>query len=92
MDLKIDPIILKRSNYAEWEPYMETILKCKGLWKYMKIVIPDPTYDHANFYFNGKKDEVVGVMKTYISREIQFYFNGINFPHQFWKKIKLLFD
>jgi hypothetical protein len=47
--------------------YMETLLKSKGLWKYTKVMIPDPTDDHAKFIVDGKKDEVVGVITTYIS-------------------------
>jgi hypothetical protein len=45
MDLKIDPIVLNRSNYVVWAPDMETLLKRKGLWQYMKVAIPDPIDD-----------------------------------------------
>jgi hypothetical protein len=58
----------------------------------MKIVIPDPTDDHEKFIVDGKKDEVVGVIMTYISWEIWFHLSGIDFPHQVWKKLKSLFD
>jgi hypothetical protein len=54
----------------------------------MKIVIPDPTNDQEKFIVDGKKDEVVGVIMTYISWEIQFHLSGIEFPHQVWKKLK----
>jgi hypothetical protein len=47
MASNIDLVILNGSNYAVWEPDMETLLKRKGLWQYMNIVIPDPTYDQA---------------------------------------------
>jgi hypothetical protein len=67
MHPKIDLVVLNESNYAVWAPYMETQLKRKGLWQYMKIVILDPTNDQAKFNVNGKKDEVVGVIMTYIS-------------------------
>jgi hypothetical protein len=49
-----------------WKPY----LKRKGLWQYTKVVIPDPTDDQEKFVVDGKKDEVVGVITTYISWEI----------------------
>jgi hypothetical protein len=55
-------------------------------------VIPDPTNNQENFFVDGKKDEVVGVITTYILREIQFHLSGINFPHQVWKNLKSLFD
>jgi hypothetical protein len=42
MASKIDAIALNGSNYTIWAPYMETLLKCKGLWKYTKVVIPYP--------------------------------------------------
>jgi hypothetical protein len=72
MALKIDPVVLNGSNYVVWAPDMETLLKRKGLWKYMKVVIPDPTDDQEKFIVDGKKDEVVGVIMTYISWEIDF--------------------
>jgi hypothetical protein len=62
--------VLNGSNYVVWAPDMETLLKSKGLWKYMKTVIPDPTDDQEKFVVDGKKDEVVGVIMTYISWEI----------------------
>jgi hypothetical protein len=82
MASKIDPVVLNGSNYAIWAPDMETLLKSKGLWKYTKTVIPDPMDDQMKFVVDGKKDEVVGVITTYISWEIQFHTSGINFPHQ----------
>ena len=46
---------------------MEMLLKIKGLWKYMKVMILDPSDDQEKFVINGNKDEVVGVITTYIS-------------------------
>jgi hypothetical protein len=92
MDLKIDPVVLNGSNYAVWEPYMETLLKRKGLCQYVKVGILDPTDDHAKFIVDGKNDEALGVITTYILREIHFHLSGINYPHQVLKKLKSLFD
>jgi hypothetical protein len=92
MDSKINPVILKGSNYAVWALDMETLLKSKGLWKYTKTMIPYLTNDQAKFIVVGKKDEVVGVIMTYISWEIHFHINGIKYPNQFWKKLNLMFD
>jgi hypothetical protein len=82
MDSKIDLFVLKRSNYAVWEPDMENLLKSKGLWNYMKIVIPYPIGNQVKFIDHGKKDEDVGVIVTYISWEIFFHLSGIDYPHQ----------
>jgi hypothetical protein len=49
---------------------METLLKIKGLWQYTKVTIPDPIDDLKKIDIAGKKDEVVGVITTYISQEI----------------------
>jgi hypothetical protein len=46
---------------------METLLKSKGIWKYKNTMIPYLTDDHMKFIVDGKKDEVVGVIMTYIS-------------------------
>jgi hypothetical protein len=92
MDLNIDPVILNGSNYAIWAPDMETLLKSKEPWQYIKTVIPDPTDDQENLVVYGKKVEVVGIITTYISWDILFHINGINFLHQVWKKLKSLFD
>jgi hypothetical protein len=45
MASKIDIVILNGSNYVVWEPNMETLLKSKGLWQYMKTTTPYPTND-----------------------------------------------
>jgi hypothetical protein len=71
---------------------MEILLKSKGLWKYAKIALLDPTNDQEKFSIDGKKDEAVGVNTTYISQEIHFHLSVINWPHQFWKKLNSLFD
>jgi hypothetical protein len=71
---------------------METLFKSKGLWQYSKTVIPVLTNNQMKFDVDIKKDEVVGVIMTYISWEIQFHTGGINFPHQVWKNLKSLFD
>jgi hypothetical protein len=82
MASKIDLVVLNGSNYTIWAPDMETLLKSKGLWQYMKIVIQDPIDDHEKSVVDNKKDEVVGVIMTYISWEIRFHLSGIEFPHQ----------
>jgi hypothetical protein len=41
-----------------------------------KVVIPDPKDDQVKFVIDGKKDEVVGVITTYISQEIHFHTSG----------------
>lgn len=71
---------------------METLLKSKGLWQYTKIAIPDPTNDQAKFVIDGKKDEAIRVITTYISWEIRFHTNEIDCAHAIWKKLKSLFD
>lgn len=48
--------------------------------------------DHENFFINGKNDEVVSVMTTYISREIHFHISGLDCPNEVWKKLKKLLD
>ena len=46
----------------------------------------------TKFSIDRKKDEDVGVIMPYISREIPFHTSGINCPHEFWKKLKSMFD
>jgi len=90
-DLKIDIVVLSGSNYVVWAPDMETLLKSKGPWKYTKTAILVPTDDYMKLTVNGKKDEVVGVIMTYISWEIRFNTTRIDCPHQVWKNLKSLF-
>ena len=71
---------------------METLLKRKGLWKYTKVVIPYPTYASTKIFIDGKKDEAIGIITTYISWDIHFHISGIEFPHWFWNKLKSLLD
>jgi len=92
MASKIDHVIMNGSSYEVWEPDMETILKSKGLWPYTKTVIPYPTNDQETLVINGKKDKAVGIIMTYISWKIHFHISGIDYLHQVWKNMKMLFD
>ena len=92
MASNIDPIVLDGHDYVGWEPYMETLLKSKGLWKYMKMTIPETTDAAAKFVINGKKYEAGGVITTYISREIHFHTSRIDCSLSVKKKMKTLFD
>ena len=58
----------------------------------MKVSIPDLSDDQVKFIIDRKKNEVVGVITTYISYEIQFHMSGVDFPHDVWNKLKSLFD
>jgi hypothetical protein len=44
-------------------------------------LIQEPTYVQAKFVVDGKKDEVVWVIMTYILQEFHFHISGIDFPH-----------
>lgn len=92
MASNIDPIVLNGLNYSIWAPNMETLLKRKGLWQYMKAVIPYPKDDQLKFVVDGKKDDVVGFITTYTSKEIFFHTSRIDCPHEVWKKLKSLFN
>ena len=46
---------------------METLQKSRGLWNYSKDVILYLFDASSKFVVDGKKDEVVGVITTYIS-------------------------
>jgi hypothetical protein len=49
---------------------MDTLLKSNALWQYTKVSILDPSDAQEKFVVDEKKDEVVGVITTYISHEI----------------------
>jgi len=66
MDSKIDHVVLNGHNY-DWAPNMETFLKIKGLWQYIKTLILYPKNDQKKFVINGNKYYVFGVITTYIS-------------------------
>lgn len=46
---------------------METLMERKGLQQYTKTTILDLKDDQAKFVIDGKKDDVVEVITTYIS-------------------------
>ena len=71
---------------------MDTLLKSKGLWQCTNIVIPDPVDALVEFVVNRKKNEIGGVIMTYISQEIWFYTSGIDCFHEVWRKMRSLFD
>jgi hypothetical protein len=41
----------------------------------------------SKFMVSGTKDEVVGVVTTYITREICFHISGIDYLNVIWKKL-----
>ena len=55
-------------------------------------MIPYPSDAQKKFVIDGKKDEFVGVITTYISCEIQFHTSRIDCPHEVWNKLKSIFD
>jgi len=66
MGLEFDPVVLNGSNYVVWALDMKNLLKSKGLWQYTNIVVLDPTDCQENFIVDGKKDEGMGVIMTYM--------------------------
>lgn len=70
MDSKIDPFILDGVNYSIWETDMEALLKSKFLWQYMKNAILDLSNYQVKFFIDGKKDEVIRIITSYICQEI----------------------
>jgi len=48
--------------------------------------------DDQHKFFIDEKDEVVGVIMTYISRDIHFHTSMVNYPNVVWKKLMTLFD
>jgi hypothetical protein len=62
---------------------METLLKSKGLWQYTKAAIPYLTDSLEKVSIDGKKDEALGVIATYISQEIYFHLSELYYPHMF---------
>lgn len=82
MASKIELVIFNGHNYVVWALDMETLLKTKGLSQNTKIVIPKPIDSHAKFFIDGKKDEEVEVIMTYILREICFHTSAIDYPHE----------
>jgi len=79
-------------NYGMWAQDMESLLKSKVLWSFTKTMIPNLKDDKHKFVIDGRKDEVLGVITTYIFREIHFHTSGNDYPNKLWKKIKNLFD
>jgi len=92
MSSNIEPIVLDGHNYVVSAPHMKILLKRKVLWQYTTIVIPYLTDTVVKFVIGGKKDEAIGVITTYISREICFHTSRIDGPHEFWNKLKVMFD
>lgn len=65
---------------------METLLKIKVLQEYTKDAIVDPKDGQLKYTIDKKKYEDVGVITTYIFREINFHTSWNNYPHQVWEK------
>ena len=92
MTSKIKPIVLNGHNFAIKDTYMETLLKSKGIWNFINISIADSNDAEDNFSINRKNVEVMGIIMTYILRDIFFHTREINCPHVIWTKMKTLFN
>jgi hypothetical protein len=55
-------------------------------------VVPNPMDEYNKIMVKWKKDEVVGIMMTYISRVIYFHTCGIDYMNEVHKTLKNLFD
>jgi hypothetical protein len=76
MALKIDHVAFEWIKLCTiWEPDMETLLKSKGLWKYMKTVIPYPTNDQKIFLLMERRMRLWGSSQP-ISRR-RFIFTSV---------------
>jgi hypothetical protein len=70
MASKIYLVSLNGSNYVVLTPYMDTLLKSKGSWKYTNTVISDPIDNQMKFVVDEKKDEDLELIMTNISLDI----------------------
>ena len=74
---KAELVVLNGHNYAIWVTYMETLLGEKWPSTFMKTIVHSTDVD-AKSSIDVKKDEVVGIITTYISRETHFIKVGSN--------------
>ena len=68
------------------EPYMETLLKRKRIWKYTKVIILDLTDEWPKFVIIKKEDEVFWVITTYI-QGIFGFIQVISIPLMMFDKV-----
>jgi len=92
MSYKKELVVPNSHNYGIWEQNMEIVLKSKYLWQFTKIVALDFKDRHEKFIVNGKKDNIVEVMMTYIYQEIPFDTSKIEHLNLVWKKLKTMLD
>jgi hypothetical protein len=78
---KVEPVILNGHNYGIWAQDMGTLLKSKVLSRFIETTILDLKDDQQKCIIDGKKDDTIGVITTYISREIFFHISRIDYPH-----------
>ena len=58
----------------------------------MNTTIGDSMKAYANFSIDVKRDEAMGVITTYILREICFHTSGIICPHVIWIKLNTVLN
>ena len=75
-----------------WEQYMETLLKSKYFQQFTKTMILNSRVEHDKFIINRKKDDAIGFMMTYISKEICIHIIKIDCLNLFQNKLKFLFN
>jgi hypothetical protein len=59
MNSKREPLVLNFHNHGIWAQDMETLLKGKALWKFTKIVVPNPKDEQQKFVIDEKKSEAI---------------------------------
>jgi hypothetical protein len=63
-------VVLNGYNYGIWAQDMETPLMSKVSCQFTKTLVPKLKDGQQKFVIDEREDEVVGVITTYISREI----------------------
>lgn len=84
--------VLNGNNCGMSTQVIQNLLKYKELWQINNVIVHGSKNKNEKFMANWKKDKVVGITMTYISRQIQFHASQIDYMNGVWNMLKTFLD
>ena len=84
-------VLLTRTNYFQWKPPMEDLLRSKWLYRItlgIEIVLDE---DEKKAKWENKNDQDRGLIGMFISLDLRFHLDAEDSPIKAWEKLNSIF-
>lgn len=91
-----ESILLTRDNYKAWNRQITHILQSEGLYSWVYIEtwpqIEKVTNEVDKFKLLQSKQRATGILKTYVTPDIELVLGHLDCPAEIWETLKLNFE